>query len=151
LEALLAALAGTELAQWMRFSRWGYAIANTVHVFGIALLVGAILPLNLRLLGFWPTIAIEPLLRILPPVAAAGLIVAAASGSLLFLAGPADYAGLWLFLIKVCLIVVGTLHALAFQLVYGKHASPVRLKLAGGFSLIIWLSVLILGRFIAFV
>lgn len=150
MEELLEALASTTPAQGMRFSRWGYALVNTGHVLGIALLVGAVLPLDLRLLGVWRNLAIESLARVLVPVAATGLTLAVVTGSLLFLADPVDYAGRRLFLIKISLVIVGTLHALGFQLGNGLQASPVRLQVAGGFSLITWLSALVLGRLIAF-
>lgn len=134
----------------MRFSRWGYAVVNTGHVFGIALLVGAILPLDLKLLGAWPGVAVEPLARVLAPAAATGLALAIITGSLLFLADPLDYAALRLFLIKISLVTAGTLHALGFQFGIGLQATPARLKITGGCSLVTWLSVLVLGRMIAF-
>jgi hypothetical protein len=52
-EALLAAVESTALAEYLRGARWSYAAVNGIHVFGIALLVGAIVPLDLRLLGLW--------------------------------------------------------------------------------------------------
>ena len=56
LDALLAGLEATAVAQTLRTSRWLYAATNTAHIFGIALLVGAIVPLDLRLLGWWPDV-----------------------------------------------------------------------------------------------
>jgi hypothetical protein len=150
LENLLELLAATAPAQWMRFSRWGYAAVNTAHVLGIALLVGAIVPLDLKLLGAWRHVAIEPLARVLVPAAASGLTLAITTGCLLFLADPPDYAGRQIFLIKISLITAATLHALSLQLGAGIRASSVRLKFAGGFSLVAWLSVLLLGRLLAF-
>ena len=52
MDEVFQALQATPVAQYLRTARWGYATLNTAHVFGIALLVGAILPLDLRLLGF---------------------------------------------------------------------------------------------------
>lgn len=150
MESLLEGLAATTPAQWMRFSRWGYAAVNTAHVLGISLLVGAIIPLDLRLLGVWRTVAIEPLAKVLVPMAAGGLGLAIIAGSLLFLADPLDYARLTLFLFKIGLISAATLHALSFHLGKGFSADAARLKLHGAFSLLAWLSVLVLGRFLAF-
>lgn len=135
----------------MRYSRWGYAWVNTGHVLGIALLVGAIIPLDLKLLGAWRNVPLEPLSRILVPMAAGGLLLAVIAGSLLFLAGPHDYVGLRLFLIKIGLITIATLHAISFHLRQGLSASALQLKIAGGCSLTLWLTVLIFGRFLAFV
>ena len=72
MDDLLSALQAMPFAQYLRTARWGYAVLNTAHVLGIALLVGAILPLDLRLLGFWPRIPRDDLSRILVPVAVAG-------------------------------------------------------------------------------
>jgi hypothetical protein len=152
LDVVLEALGGSGLAQWLRFSRWGYAAVNTTHVFGIALLVGAILPLDLRLLGVWRSVPLEPLARTLVPVAATGLLVAASSGALLFIARATEYAALDLFLVKLTLIAAGVVHALSLNLGPGLlHASPQRQRLAGATSLTIWLAVLICGRLLAFV
>ena len=76
MEALFAALEGTALAQTLRGSRWLYAAVNAAHIFAIALLVGSVVPLNLRLLGVWRGISREAVVRVLAPVAASGLILA---------------------------------------------------------------------------
>ena len=45
---------------------------NLAHLLGVALLVGAIAALDLRLLGFWPDTPVASLARITVPVAGAG-------------------------------------------------------------------------------
>ena len=152
MEGLLAALDGSALSGWLRFSRWGYAAINTAHVLGIALLVGAILPLDLRLLGLWRAVPLAPLARVLVPMAATGLALAAGAGALLFMTRPSEYAALDLFLVKLTLIAGGTLHALAIQFGRGfGRLSPGHLKLTGGLSLTLWLAALVCGRMLAFV
>jgi hypothetical protein len=151
-DAILDALVASAPAQWLRFSRWGYAAVNTTHVFGIALLVGAILPLDLRLLGVWRSVALEPLARVLVPVAATGLFLAIATGVFLFITRANEYAALNLFLLKMTLIAAGAVHALSLQLGPGfAHASRARLRAAGAASLAIWIAALICGRLLAFV
>jgi len=95
MEAFLAAVEATAAAQYLRASRWGYAAVSGAHILGIALLVGAILPLNLRLLGFWRSIPRANLLRVLVPVAATGLVLAVFTGPLLFSVGAGICSG-WL-------------------------------------------------------
>ena len=152
MDAVLDALVASAPAQWLRFSRWGYAAVNTTHVFGIALLVGAILPLDLRLLGVWRSVALEPLARVLVPVAATGLLLAITTGVFLFITRANEYAALNLFLLKVTLIAAGAVHALSLQLGPGlAHASSARLRAAGATSLSIWVAALICGRLLAFV
>jgi len=154
MDALLAALEATALAEAMRVSRWGYAAVNTGHVLGIALLVGAILPLDLRLLGAWGGVPLEAVARVLVPVAAAGLTLALVTGSLLFLARPGDYATLSLFRLKLVLVAAGAISALALHATHGfllGDASPARARLAGATSLACWLGALVAGRLLAFV
>jgi hypothetical protein len=151
-DAVLDALVGSAPAQWLRFSRWGYAAVNTTHVFGIALLVGAILPLDLRLIGLWRSVALEPLARVLVPVAAAGLLLAMTTGAFLFITRAPEYAAIELFLVKLALIATGGVHALSLHLGRGlQNASRARLRAAGAVSLSIWLAALVCGRLLAFV
>jgi hypothetical protein len=135
----------------MRLSRWTYAAVNAAHILGIALLVGAILPLDLRLLGLWRSQPLAPLARVLVPTAAAGLVLAAAAGALLFLARPADYASRPVFLAKLLLIALGATSALALHLGPGLEGAGVaRRRLAGLLSVACWIPALVLGRLIAF-
>ena len=80
----LQALQGSDVAGALRNSRWAYPIVNTGHIVGIALLFGAIVPLDLRLLGLWRTAPLDALARTAVPVAVFGFGLAAACGALLF-------------------------------------------------------------------
>lgn len=153
MEGWLAALAGTDVATALRLSRWGYAAVNTAHVLGIALLVGAIVPLDLKLLGLWRGSDRDALVRVLVPVAAGGLALAVTTGALLFSVRAPEYADVVVFRIKLALIATGTASAIALHLRYGRllaGASPLRLALAGALSMGCWLGALSLGRLIAF-
>ncbi|WP_163578275.1 hypothetical protein [Halomonas faecis] len=149
---LLDWLAATPLAEWMRLSRWGYAAVNALHVLGIALLVGAIAALDLRLLGWRRRLPLTQAARLLQPIAATGLLLALGAGCLLFLADPADYAAMPLFQIKLSLIALALANALALNLRPGiASATPRRLRLSAALSLLLWLAILVSGRFLAFV
>ncbi|AUH34810.1 hypothetical protein [Paracoccus tegillarcae] len=150
MEPLIEALASTDLAQVMRNSRWLYAAVSGGHVLGIALLIGAIGSLDLRLIGLWPAVPVEMLARVLVPVAVSGLSLAMMTGLMLFLAGPADYAQMSLFRVKLVLIAVGTGHALWFHSTNSFDGATVALRRVGVTSLIIWLAVLGCGRMLAF-
>lgn len=148
---LLEALGQAGPGHWLRFSRWGYAAANTAHVLSLAVLAGSILPLDLRLLGFWPRVPLEPLARILVPIAAGGLACAIATGLLLFTTRAADYAGMDLFRLKIALVAAGSVHALALQARSGRlRLRPAARRLAGAVSLSCWLAALVCGRLLAF-
>jgi len=153
MEAFLAGLEATAPAQYFRASRWGYAAVSGAHIFGIALLIGAILPLNLRLLGLWSSIPRANLLRVLVPVAATGLVLAAVTGSFLFSVRAQEYADIRYFQVKLFLIIVGLLSALVVHRAYGltlEGASERRLRFHALLSLGSWLGALACGRMIAF-
>jgi len=154
MDELLAAIAASDVATTLRFSRWLYAAVNTTHVLGIALLVGSILPLDLRLIGLWGGVARDGLARVLIPVAATGLTLAVVTGILLFSARAPEYAALGVFQVKLALIAVGGGAALILHLTHGfalRTASRRRLALAGCLSIGCWSGALIAGRMIAFV
>jgi hypothetical protein len=153
LEALLAGLEGTAVAQTLRSSRWLYAATNAAHIFGIALLVGAILPLNLRLLGLWPDVPRAKLVRVLVPVAATGLALAIAAGGLLFAVRAREYAGIGFLQLKLVLVATGALAALALHHAHGfllETAPDRRLTGHALLSLVCWPAALVCGRLIAF-
>ena len=154
MDDLLSALQAMPFAQYLRTSRWGYAALNTTHVLGIAVLVGAILPLDLRLLGFWPQTSRADLVRVLVPVAVAGLALAALTGPLLFAMRAEEYAALGIFRLKLVFIALGIAGALILHRAYGlalDGASDRRVAVHAALSLMCWLGALVCGRFIAFV
>ncbi len=145
-------LAALPPAEAMRTGRWLYAWVSAAHVAGLALLVGAILPLDLRLLGLRRDLPLAPLAALLVPAAAAGLVLALGSGALLFLAAPGDYAGRGLFWVKMGLVALGAGAALAGRLGPGLAlASPAQRRRAGAISLACWVPALLAGRMLAFV
>ena len=153
LEALFAALEETALAQTLRSSRWAYAGINAAHILGIALLIGSVVPLNLRLLGVWRSISRESVVRVLVPVAASGLTLAVLTGSLLFSVRAQEYSGVEFLQLKLIFIVIGILSALALFRVHGfllKDAARTRLISHAILSIVCWLGALICGRLIAF-
>lgn len=146
MDGLLAGLEATALAEHLRASRWSYAAVNTTHLLGISLLIGAILPLELRLLGLWRSVATEALARVLVPVAATGLALAIGAGMLLFSVRAREYAALGVFQVKLALVTLGVAVAIAVQLARSGRGTAIAL-----FSLACWLGALLCGRLIAFV
>jgi hypothetical protein len=154
MEAFLAALESTGIAEHLRVSRWGYAAVNGAHVLGVALLVGSVIPLDLRLLGLWPTAHRSDLVRVLVATAVAGLALAVPTGLLLFSVRAQEYGAVVVSQAKLALILVGTVSALAIHASHGatlEGASRTRLRWHAIVSLGCWLGALACGRLIAFV
>lgn len=154
MEDLLAAIQGSWLSQAIRYSQWRYAWVNTAHIMGIALLVGSILPMDLRLLGVWRRrLPHAELARTLLPVAACGLALAVSAGIGLFVVRAKEYGVHPLFQLKIPIVLIGTTAALVFHARAGlrlERATPAQARLHGALSLGCWVGALVLGRMIAY-
>ena len=158
LTELASALQDTGLATALRQSFWVYPLVNAGHIVGLALLFGAIVPLDLRLLGFWPKVPLAAMGRILLPVAIAGLLLAVPTGALLFSVRAAEYAAMPLFGVKFALIACAIANALLLRLSLAwtvhEHSelagTTPRLQLAGALSIGLWLAAITAGRMIGY-
>jgi hypothetical protein len=152
------ALQNTGIATALRQSFWVYPIVNAGHIVGLALLFGAIVPLDLRLLGVWRTMPLAVMSRILLPVALAGLALAVPTGILLFSVRATEYAATPLLWIKFSLIACAIANALLLRLslawAVAEHSDLAgtmpRLQLAGALSIALWLAVIVAGRMIGY-
>jgi hypothetical protein len=152
-------LEATELAQALRGSAWAYLLVNAGHIFGVALLVGGIVPLDLRLMGLWRSLPLVPLWQVLTRTAAVGLLLAVVCGTLLFSTRAAAYVQSSLFIFKMLLVAVGlanaaALHLAGFRRLQGLPPTgsnmPMRIRIAAGISLTAWLTALVLGRLVGY-
>ncbi|HKY09891.1 MAG TPA: hypothetical protein VJQ55_16695 [Candidatus Binatia bacterium] len=154
IEQWAAALESTALATSLRNSVWSYPLVNAAHILGVALLVGSIVPLDLRLLGAWRSAPVAPLWNILTRTAGAGLILAAIFGTLLFITRATEYVSSNLFAMKMIAISLGAVNALALRMAFQARSNewklPFRLRFAAGFSLAAWVSALTLGRLVGY-
>lgn len=151
--AWLDSLEHSWFAHWLGFSKWGYATVNTAHILGVALLVGSILPLDLKLMGAWPEVARDKLARILLPFAVTGIAILGLAGCMLFFVHAPDYGTNSVFQIKMVIVLAGLTAAVVFHLragVWVEHASPEQARLHGIMSMSCWVAALILGRMIAY-
>jgi hypothetical protein len=153
IDGLLADLGNSALAAGLRGSYWAYPALNALHVLGIALLVGGILPLDLRLLGLWRTVPAAPLAAVLVPSAVAGVVLVLATGPLLFAVRPEDYAANPYFQAKLAVVACAILNALLLRRAPGWRrdaGAGARVRLAAVLSLALWLAALFCGRMIAY-
>lgn len=135
----------------LRESTLAYPIVNALHIIGVALLFGAIVPLDLRLAGWRrDAAAVDGLSRLLLPIAIFGFLLAATAGLLLFAADARAYAASPLFRAKMVLIATALANALALRRVDWRQARSRRVALAAAASLFLWLSVIVLGRMIGY-
>jgi hypothetical protein len=153
-------LEASTLGHFMRESGpWTYAIVNLAHILGIASLFGAILVIDLRLLGVWRRVPLAALADTAPTVAACGLAIALVSGTGLLATKATEYVGNPFIYIKFPAIALGILNAIAVRRSVAWRARSLRaltpaetrrLAWMGGLSLASWLTAIAAGRLIAY-
>ena len=149
---MLEAIGAWPGASWLQRSATAYLYVNAAHILGIALVLGAILPLDLRLLGFFRKYPVEVLVPVLVRSAAVGLSLALLTGAWLFSVKPDEYLANAAFRWKLALLALA-LANVGFQhwvMRGAPHISPA-VRVRAAFSLCLWPGVLIAGRWIGFV
>ena len=117
------------------------------------MLVGGILIVDLRLLGYIRPIPVRAALAFLPFVIV-GFVINLLTGIVFFSADPMMYWPNPAFKLKMFLILLAGLNALIFTLIEHRHAlalgeddqATTFMKVSAGLSLSFWLLVLLLGR-----
>ena len=153
----LISLSELALINLIRQSALAYPALSALHILGIALLLGNILLLDLRLLGVLRQSALSDLIKLFSRLAGTGLLLAIGSGVLLFSVQPLQYLSNQAFLLKMLLLALALLNLLIVHLSRAWQQAcsggPVSnsLKLTAASSLLLWLTILFAGRWIAFV
>jgi len=153
-QSLQDSLIGSSLAE----SVYAFPIVEGAHLIGLALSVGMILFVDLRLIGFF--LRKVPVADILHPLRfwlLSGFVLTLSTGALLFVAEATKLVFLGVFWVKVTLILLAGLNALWFEFKWGRNTSdwealalPTGVKLAGWTSLALWIGVVSCGRLIPY-
>jgi len=154
----IGAIEASGLGQAMRQSLWLYPIVEIVHIVGLALLFGSIVVFDLRLLGFTREVSVRRLSRHVLPWTAASFILIVPSGLAMFVAHASDFIANPVFALKIGLIFAAGINAAVFHTSVFRNASgwdfgplpPPAARLAGGLSLLLWISVIACGRLLAY-
>lgn len=152
----LQSIGATPVAIFFRDSTIAYVTLNASHICSIAVVVGSILALDLRVLGLFRTAPLAALAHPLSRVSAGGLVAAIATGTLLFSVRPLAYAQNPAFLCKVLLVALGVLNAVVLRA--GRNwrealegeVIPDAVRVAAFRSILIWAGAILAGRWIGF-
>lgn len=153
---LVQALGESGLAAWLRRPGPAYPIVSAAHILALGTLVGTIALLDLRLLGAFRRHPVSVLGPVLSRAAAAGLAVAIVTGIALLSVRPVAYVGNGALQIKLLLVGLGILNALAARANPAWAAAladgPVRASLRAQalLSLVLWTGAVLAGRWIGF-
>ena len=147
---MLAMLEATVLAEAIRRSVWAYPALEAVHIAGVGALFGAVLLLELRVFGLGRDIGVVPLARLVLRTVLAAFACAVLSGALLFISAATEVAANPAFRVKLVLILIAGANALVFHARGGLRGGDSLARLQAAASLLLWLSVIVAGRLIAY-
>ena len=154
---MLESLQQSAFSQWMLGSTsiWAYPTILTLHTFGMMVLAGAAIVVDLRLLGFGRSIPLASIRGMFVAIWY-GLFINAITGTLLFVADAAKRGTQPLFLAKLTLIAAGV--AILFRIKRHLDApgrDPVLVsrdtKLLAMASILVWSAAITAGRLLAYV
>jgi hypothetical protein len=160
LQSLMEWLESTSLASFIHDRPWAFTTLEVIHVVAISLVIGTIMLVDLRLLGFASTRRpFVEFARGILPVTWFGFVIAALTGSLMFITRATDYYVSATFLIKMSLIALAGINMLIFEFGtirgvqdWNVNPTPPRsARLAGAISLACWVAVVIFGRWTGFI
>jgi hypothetical protein len=156
---LFEALQNSAISEWLRTSLKAVAIVNAFHVMSLIAVFGTIFLVDLRLLGF--SSLQRPFLRMHHELLRYTWIafgVAAVTGVLLLMVNAVTYHRNTAFWLKMGAIVLAGINMLVFEYRTIQSAPswdkgvmpPPAARLAGALSIVLWLAVIVFGRWIGF-
>lgn len=160
LPALCKWLEQTSLGSGIRESLWLFPAIETLHLFGMIVLVGTTTAFDLRLLGWTMRLhKVSELGRRWLPWAWAGFATQVMTGFLLFSSEASKCYANPAFRFKMLLLLLSGVNALLFHCTTYRNVAiwddraglPIGAKLAGGVSILLWFGIVAAGRFIGFV
>jgi len=136
---------------------WVWGPLMFLHFVGLVLIVGTVGVLDLRIMGFLKQLPLLPLHRFIP-WAMAGLGINIITGLLAFIGTPDRYVTSSAFWLKMLSLLLLGVNAVAFYLtgiservrhLESGEDAPMPAKLIAGSALLLWLAVIVFGRYIA--
>jgi hypothetical protein len=146
MEAALVAIERSPLVAALRTSFFVYPAINALHILAIGALLTSVLLMDIHVLGAIRSLPAGPFVALLRRVALGAFALAVLSGLTLFSVRASEYAAMPLFQVKMGLIVLAGANLIVFGLVAGRLR-----KALAVLSILLWLAVLLTGRFLGFV
>jgi len=160
IDTLLRSLEATSIATAIRENESLFPWIESVHVLAITLVVGTIAIVDLRLIGL--ASRERPIVRLTRDVLRCtwtAFVAAAITGVLLFSSNALNYAHNSYFQAKLVFLFLAGINMAIFHLYVGRdidrwdaspHTTPLRAKIAGVVSLLVWIGVVAFGRWVGF-
>ncbi len=133
-----------------------YPWVSAGHILALGLLIGSIVAVDLRLLGLFARLPLADTARALTRLAAIALAATLLTGLMLFSVQPSHYLDNSAFVLKMGLIVAGLVNVAVMHLQTGwrrlgqAETASAGVRVSAAASLLIWISAVFAGRWIAF-
>lgn len=157
MESLLIRMENSVLARFVTETAWVFPMLETLHFLGLILLIGSVYLLDLRFLGLARRVPLGAALQFVP-VSILGFGVNLVTGILFLFSDPFRYYPNLAFRLKMLVILLAGINALWFK--YAVHEKIVvagdgeydslTLKWIAGLSMLLWTTVIVLGRMIPY-
>jgi hypothetical protein len=148
-----AAIEATRLGVAIRQSTWMFAAMEVVHLFGLTLVLGTALVVNLRIFGLGlRQLSIADLVSETRPWNVFGLVLSVGSGVLLLVSEAVKLAGSPPFAVKMAFFAAALLYTSLVHrhVVRRRDATDGVGKASAALALFLWFGVALAGRAIAF-
>lgn len=153
--AITLALHNWPFAVWLRSAPLVYPTLEALHIIAIAVTFGTLWIVDLRLLGVrlfgLSSIDVRTLAMAALPWTILGFALAATVGSLMFLARATDLISNGAFLIKMLLLFAAATNAAILHSRGPLDSASFATRLQAALSLLIWIAIIVCGRWIAYV
>ena len=152
-------LKATHLSWAVTHYPWIWPACETLHFIGLALLVGVIGMVDLRMLGVGKNLPIGPLHRLIP-WGVAGFVINAITGVIFFAGDPFQYIHNPAFQLKILFIALAGVNIAVFYLsgifryaegIGPGESAPMSAKIISASSLFLWFGVMYFGRMLPFI
>ena len=130
---------------------WAYPMLEVAHILGIAMILGNLVLLEMRVFGLAADLSVESLARLSLALVGIGFSVAAASGLLMFATQAEELLANRAFTAKVLLLMLAACNAGWFHARHSRQRLDGVAKALMVVSTVIWLLVVTCGRWIAYV
>jgi hypothetical protein len=159
LTQLMEWLQATSWAVFIHQTKWAFTTIEVIHLLAIAAVLGSIAVVDLRLLGLASTRRpFTELAREILPYTWAAFVIAAITGSLLFISQATQYFVTPTFWGKMTIMAAAGINMAIFEFITVrgvkewdvKPTLPLSARLAGGISLACWALVFVFGRWTGF-
>lgn len=156
-DSILNAITDSGLHTLIRSSSWAWPVMEMIHFIGLCLLFGAIMVVDLRLMGFFRVFSFQSIYRLIN-LAIFGFVINLITGVLFFIGDPMRYYPNPAFRWKMFFILLAGLNLILFEMKVKPQAkhfqtgdpTPQIAKFTGALSILLWIGVITGGRMIPF-